>query len=179
MMLGENMVDRELLNALKRSLKFGDFTLSSGVKSSYYIDKYLFETDPNCLEAIGKEISDLIPPATQKLAGIELGSISLVAVASIKSKLPYVIVRKEKKAYATKKAIEGELYPGEKVLVVEDVATTGSGAVRAVQTLRDHGAIVYSVLVVVDREEGARENLHAIGVSLISIAKSSELLDHR
>ncbi len=170
------MVDRELLNALKKSLKFGDFKLSSGVKSNYYIDKYIFETDPHCLEVIGKKISDLIPPGTQKLAGIELGSISLVAVASIKSKLPYVIVRKEKKTYATKKAVEGELYPGETVLVVEDIATTGSGAVKAVQTLRDHGAIVYSVLVVVDREEGARENLYTIGVSLISIAKSSELL---
>ena len=171
------MKDRELIKALKNSIKFGDFTLSSGAKSSYYIDKYIFETDPKCLEAIGKEISELIPPGTQKLAGIELGSVPLVAVASIKSKLPYVIVRKEKKGYATKKAIEGELCPGENVLVIEDVATTGSEAVRTVQTLRDHRAIVNSVLAVIDREEGARENLHAIGVSLVSIAKASELLE--
>ncbi|MDD2666339.1 MAG: orotate phosphoribosyltransferase [Methanocellales archaeon] len=171
------MSDRELLKALKSSLKFGDFTLSSGLKSSYYVDKYIFETDPNCLEAIGNKISGLIPPGTKKLAAIELGSISLVAVASVKTKLPYVIVRKQKKGYATKKLIEGEICPGETVIVVEDVITTGSEAVRAVQTLRDHGAIVYFVLAVVDREEGARENLMAIGVSLVSIAKSSELLD--
>lgn len=171
------MEDRELLKALKTSLQFGDFMLSSGVKSNYYVDKYIFETDPNCLEAIGNKISGLIPPGTKKLAGIELGSISLVAVASIKTKLPYVIIRKEKKGYATRKVIEGEIRPGETVIVVEDVTTTGSEAVRAVQTLRDHGAIVYYVLAVVDREEGARENLNAIGISLISIAKSSELLD--
>lgn len=167
----------ELIRALKKAVKFGDFTLSSGKKSGYYVDKYIFETNPDCLMALGKQISKLIPPGTQKLAGIELGSVPLAAVTSVCSHLPYVIIRKERKEYGTGKKVEGEFAAGERVLLIEDVATTGSGMVRAVKTLRDLGLIVDCAIVAVDREEGAKEKLGKIGVSLIPLITARELLE--
>lgn len=167
---------RELMNALKKAVKFGDFTLASGKKSNYYIDKYIFETDPECLRILSEEIAKMIPPGTQRLAGIELGSVPLAAVTSVQSGLPYIIVRKEKKEYGTRKKIEGGFASGERVTVIEDVATTGAGAAKAVKTLRELGAIVDTVIVVVDREEGAEENLKKMGVSFVPIVKAKELL---
>lgn len=167
---------RELMNALKKAVRFGDFTLSSGRKSNYYVDKYIFETDPECLRILGEEIAKMIPPGTQRLAGIELGSVPLAAVASIQSGLPYIIVRKEKKGYGTRKKVEGEFAAGDMVVVIEDVATTGAEAVRAVETLRELGAIIDTVIVVVDREEGAEENLREMGVSFVPMVKAKELL---
>jgi len=166
----------ELMNALKKAVKFGNFTLSSGKKSNYYIDKYIFETDPECLRILGEEIAKMIPPGTQKLAGIELGSVPLAAVTSVQSGLPYIIVRKEKKEYGTRKKIEGELAAGDRVTIIEDVATTGAGAAKAVKTLRELGAIVDTIIVVVDSEEGAEENLRKMDVSFIPMVKAKELL---
>jgi len=120
------LMDTQLVDMLKQTgaVKFGDFTLSSGRKSKYYVDKYIFETNPLCLEAIGGRIAKMIPAGTRKLAGIEIGSIPLAAIASVKSGMPFVIVRKAQKGYGTNKLIEGVYERGEKVLVVEDVVTT-------------------------------------------------------
>jgi orotate phosphoribosyltransferase len=174
-------MDKQLVEMLKETgaVKFGDFTLSSGRKSNYYVDKYVFETNPVCLEAIGERIARLIPVDAQRLAGIEIGSIPLAAVASVKSGMPFVIVRKEKKGYGTNKLIEGVYQKGEKVFVVEDVVTTAGGALGAIRTLRDAGLVVDSIVCVVDREEGGRENLEKEGVRVISLVKSSELLGYK
>jgi orotate phosphoribosyltransferase len=174
-------MDRQLVGMLKETgaVKFGDFTLSSGRKSKYYVDKYIFETDPICLEAIGERIAKLIPSDASKLAGIEIGSIPLAAIASVKSGMPFLIVRKEKKGYGTDKLIEGVYSKGEKVLVVEDVITTGKGALGAVHALRDAGLVVGDLVCVVDREEGGRENLEGEGVRVTSLVKASELLGYK
>jgi orotate phosphoribosyltransferase len=174
-------MDTQLVEMLKETgaVKFGDFTLSSGRKSKYYVDKYVFETNPLCLEAIGERIARLIPPGTQKLAGIEIGSIPLAAIASVKSGMPFVIVRKEKKGYGTNKLIEGVYQKGEKAFVVEDVVTTAKGALGAIHTLRDAGLVVDSIVCVVDREEGGRESLEQEGVRVTSLVKASELLGYK
>lgn len=174
-------MDRRLVEMLKETgaVKFGDFTLSSGRKSNYYVDKYVFETNPACLEAIGERIAKLIPQGSLRLAGIEIGSIPLAAIASVKSGVPFLIVRKEKKGYGTDKLIEGVYRKGEKVLVVEDVITTAKGALGAVHALRDAGLVVDSIVCVVDREEGGRENLEKEGIRVISLVMSSELLGYR
>ena len=174
-------MDKQLVEMLKETgaVKFGDFTLSSGRKSKYYVDKYVFETNPLCLEAIGERIARLIPPGTQKLAGIEIGSIPLAAIASVKSGMPFVIVRKEKKGYGTNKLIEGVYEKGEKVFVVEDVVTTAKGALGAVHTLKDAGLLVDHMVCVVDREEGGRENLEKEGLTVTSLVRSSELLGYK
>lgn len=174
-------MDKQLVDMLKETgaVKFGDFTLSSGRKSKYYVDKYVFETNPVCLEAIGERIARMIPAGTQKLAGIEIGSIPLAAIASVKSRMPFVIVRKAQKGYGTNKLIEGVYAKGEKVFVVEDVVTTAKGALGAIHTLRDAGLAVESMVCVVDREEGGRESLEAEGVHVSSLVKASELLGYR
>ena len=175
------LVDTRLVEMLKRTgaVRFGDFTLSSGRKSKYYVDKYVFETNPLCLEAIGERIAGMIPPGTQKLAGIEIGSIPLAAIASVKSGMPFVIVRKAQKGYGTNKLIEGVYEKGEKVFVVEDVVTTAKGALGAIHTLRDAGLVVDSVVCIVDREEGGRENLEKEGISVLSLVKACELLGYK
>ena len=174
-------MDMQLVEMLKQTgaVKFGDFTLSSGRKSKYYVDKYVFETNPLCLEAIGERIAKLIPSDAQKLAGIEIGSIPLAAIASVKSGMPFVIVRKEKKGYGTNKLIEGVYRPGEKAFVVEDVVTTARGALGAIHTLREAGLVVDSIVCVVDREEGGRESLEKEGVHVTSLVKASELLGYK
>jgi orotate phosphoribosyltransferase len=174
-------MDTQLVEMLKETgaVKFGDFTLSSGRKSKYYVDKYIFETNPLCLDAIGGRIAGLIPTGTQKLAGIEIGSIPLAAIASVKSGMPFVIVRKEKKGYGTDKLIEGVYDKGQKVLVVEDVVTTAKGALGAIHALRDVGLVVENIVCVVDREEGGRENLEKEGVKVTSLVTSGQLLGYK
>lgn len=174
-------MDTELAEMLKETgaVKFGDFTLSSGRKSKYYVDKYIFETNPRCLEAIGQRVAKLIPAGTQRLAGIEIGSIPLAAIASVKSGTPFVIVRKEKKGYGTNKLVEGVFNAGEKALVVEDVVTTAKGALGAVHSLKEAGLVVDTIVCVVDREEGGREAMEKEGLKVISLVKASELLGYK
>jgi len=156
------------------AVKFGNFELSHGGTSSYYVDKYVFETDPDCLSAIAEAFADRIGDET--LAGVALGAVPLVAVTSVTTGNPSVIVRKEAKEYGTGNQIEGSIAEGEEVVVLEDIATTGNSALDAVEALRDAGAVVNRVLVVVDREEGARENLAEHGVELEPLLTASELL---
>ena len=170
------MTDRELIAALRDAdaVRFGEFELAHGGMSDYYVDKYRFETDPRCLSLIARAFAARV--GEEKLAGVALGAVPLVAVTSAETELPYVIVRKQKKEYGTGNRIEGRLDEGESVVVLEDIATTGQSALDAVEALREAGAQVERVLVVVDREEGARETLAEGGVELQSLVTASELL---
>ena len=156
------------------AVTFGEFELAHGGTSSYYVDKYIFETNPECLSAIAEAFGDRV--GETKLAGVALGAVPLAAATSVTAGNPYVIVRKKAKEYGTANRIEGELEDGEEVVVLEDIATTGQSAVDAVEALREAGAVVERVLVVVDREEGAREHLADVGVELESLLTASELL---
>ena len=167
----ESLID--LLRSVD-AVQFGEFELSHGGTSTYYVDKYLFETDPSCLDAIATAFAQRVGDAT--LGGVALGAVPLAAATSVESGNPYVIVRKQAKEYGTGNRIEGNLTPGTEVVVLEDIATTGQSAVDAVEALREAGAVVNRVLVVVDREEGARENLAAIDVELESLLTASDLL---
>lgn len=170
------MDEEALIDALRAAdaVQFGEFELAHGGTSDYYVDKYRFETNPGCLELIAKAFGERIEEET--LAGVALGAVPLVAVTSVITGRPYVVVRKERKAYGTGNRIEGTFEPGEEVLVLEDVATTGRSAVDAVEALREAGATVSRVLLVVDREEGARERLAQIDVRLDALLTASELL---
>ena len=139
----------------------GDFTLRSGKKSKYYFDKYLFETQPDILEAMGQEIAKRLPPGTTRIAGPELGAVALAAAGSLASRVPFFIVRNAKKDYGTSKAIEGVLKPGDKVVLVEDIVTTGGQVVEAIKTITAAGAEVVKVIVALDRLEGGKENILA------------------
>lgn len=170
------MANQELIEALRDAdaVKFGTFELSHGGTSEYYIDKYLFETDPECLRLIARAFADRVGDA--KLAGVALGAVPLVAVTAAETGRPYVIARKKTKEYGTGNRIEGRLSEGEDVVVLEDIATTGQSALDAVQALRAAGATVDRVIVVVDREEGASELLADHDVTLESLVTASEIL---
>ena len=152
-------MDREELirKLMETSYREGDFTLRSGRRSHYIIDKYGFETRPELLRAVAAELAELLPPGIDRLAGVELGGVPLATAVSLACGLPFVIVKKGQKGYGTDKLIEGVLNAGDRVALIEDVATTAGTAVRAVQVLRGAGAARVAVLVVVDRQEGAAE----------------------
>lgn len=171
------MPNDELIAALRDAdaVRFGEFELSHGGTSNYYVDKYLFETDPHCLRLIASAFADRVGDET--LAGVALGAVPLVAVTSTETGTPYVIVRKQAKEYGTGNRIEGRLSAGDRVVVLEDIATTGQSALDAVEALREAGATVDRVLVVVDRQEGARELLADADVELDALVTAEELLD--
>ncbi|WP_424017163.1 orotate phosphoribosyltransferase [Halorientalis pallida] len=171
------MANQELIDALRDAdaVKFGEFELSHGGTSNYYVDKYVFETDPRCLELIARAFADRV--GDSKLAGVALGAVPLVAVTSVETGQPYVIARKQAKEYGTGNRIEGELTEGEEVVVLEDIATTGQSAVDAVEALREAGAVVDRVLVVVDRQEGAAEHLADHDIELESLLTAEDLLE--
>ncbi|MDP8952145.1 MAG: orotate phosphoribosyltransferase [Actinomycetota bacterium] len=132
----------------------GDFVLSSGKRSRFYVDKYLFSTEPALLRELAREISARLPAGTTRLAGVELGAVPLVAAATLESGLPYVIVRKAAKEYGTGNKIEGRPFEaGEKVALIEDVVTTGTQVLKAAATLKEAGAEVLGVVAVLDRRD--------------------------
>ena len=173
------MADAELIAALREAdaVRYGEFELSHGGTSDYYVDKYLFETDPRCLRLIAEAFADRLDADGAKLAGVALGAVPLVSVTSVETDRPYVIARKAAKEYGTGNRVEGRLDEGEAVVVLEDVATTGNSAVDAVEALRDAGATVERALVVVDREEGAADRLDEAGVELDALVTAADLLD--
>lgn len=160
----------------------GTFTLRSGRTSSYYLDKYLFSTRPEILGRLGDLFSERIRSVdaeagvrTRRLAGAELGGIPLVTVASLRTGLPSIFVRNAKKDYGTSKQVEGVLERGDRVIFVEDVATTGGQALEAVNVLRGLGADVACVIAVIDRQEGARENIQGAGVRFEALLTKRDL----
>ncbi|KOX94905.1 orotate phosphoribosyltransferase [Haloarcula rubripromontorii] len=174
------MATDDLIAALRDAdaVKFGEFELSHGGTSSYYVDKYVFETNPDCLDLIAEAFAERIDEwdTDATLAGVALGAVPLVAVTSVETDIPYVIARKQAKEYGTGNRIEGDLTDGEEVIILEDIATTGQSAVDAAEALREAGAVVNRVLVVVDREEGASENLADHDLELSSLVTASDLL---
>lgn len=154
----------------------GDFLLRSGARSSYYIDKYLFTTRPELLRRIAAALAGMLPEGVQRLAGPVLGAVPLVTAVSLQTGLPMVIVRTEgAKEYGTARQIEGTLQAGERVLLIEDVVTTGGAALSAVDSLRAAGAEVVGALVVVDREQGGPEAFAARGVAFQALFTRTSL----
>ncbi|MFC6721998.1 orotate phosphoribosyltransferase [Halobacteriaceae archaeon SHR40] len=170
------MDTQSLIDLLREvdAVKFGEFELSHGGTSDYYVDKYIFNTDPDCLAAIAEAFAERVGDTT--LGGVALGAVPLTAATSVESGNPYVIVRKKAKEYGTGNQIEGRFEDGEEIVVLEDIATTGQSAIDAVEALRDAGVVVDRVLVVVDREEGAAENLAKHDIELQSLLTASQLL---
>jgi orotate phosphoribosyltransferase len=160
------MNKEELGKLIKEAaLLTGDFTLRSGRKSKYYFDKYLFETRPDVLAPLTTELAKLLPPLDtfQRLAGPELGAVALATALSLETKKPFIIVRKVEKQYGTSKMMEGEVFKGEKVVIVEDILTTAGAAIASADRLKHSGIEVIMILGVLDREEGAKENIEAAG----------------
>jgi orotate phosphoribosyltransferase len=149
-----------LIDILKENqvFKTGDFVLSSGKKSNYYVDMKKAITEPNILKTIAEFINQAISnDKIDKIAGPALGAVPIATAVSLQSKIPLLMIRKEKKGYGTSKLIEGELNEGDNVIVVEDVTTTGGSLIKAIKAIQENGGIVKRAFVVVDREEGATD----------------------
>jgi orotate phosphoribosyltransferase len=153
-------------DVLAASLLRGDFLLSSGKRSPYYLDKYLFETRPEILGRLAAAMAARLPAGVDRIVGTELGAVALATALSLETGLPFVIARKGTKEYSTAKTIEGAYQPGERVVVVEDVITTGAQAIKAAERMREAGVEVLGILAVIDREEGGREGIEAAGLRL-------------
>jgi len=175
--------DDELRRALvEHAYLEGDFVLRSGRRSTYYLDKYRFETRPDILRALGGRIAAEVAahaPDAMRLAAPELGAVALAAAASLESGLPFVIVRKAAKEYGTGNRLEGPYEEGECVCLVEDVVTSGGALLESVEALRGVGLQVQTAVCVVDREEGGADALARRAVRLRPVFRSSELLERR
>lgn len=154
----------------------GEFLLRSGAISHQYFDKYLFEADPVLLKQIAQAMQSLIPTTgVDALAGLELGGIPIVTMLSQVTGLPALFVRKQAKDYGTCKLAEGGEINGRKLLIIEDVVTSGGQILLSAADLRTQGAIVDTVLCVIDREAGGQEKLAADGLELRPLFTMTQL----
>jgi len=170
------MTREELIKRIKETAYLeGDFTLRSGKKSKYYLDKYLFETCPDILKALGEEFEKYVTDDVTLIAGAELGGVALAAATAMRTGKNWIIVRNSKKDYGTGKLIEGVLKPDDTVLLVEDIATTGGQVIEAAAVITGAGATVKKIVCVIDRKQGARENVTEAGFKFESILTKDEL----
>lgn len=172
------MNDPELAADIARvALLRGDFVLSSGRRSSYYLDKYRFETDPALLRRIAHGLAGMLDASVTRLAGPELGAVALVAAVALETGLAFVIVRRAAKEYGGSKEIEGLLDAGDRVAIVEDVITTGTQALAAAERIERAGGSVVQILGVVDRLEGGAEAIAAAGYPYRALVTRADLPD--
>jgi len=153
----------------------GTFTLRSGRVATEYFDKYRFESDPELLRQIAELAAAAIPPGMDGLAGLELGGVPLATALSLLTGLPVYFVRKEAKKYGTERLCEGGDIEGLRLLVIEDVVTTGGQLVLSTDDLRAAGAVVTDALCVIDRQSGGIDLLAQSGVTLKALFTMGEL----
>ena len=171
----------KLMELLKEDnvIKFGDFTLSSGRKSDYYIDMKKAITEPAILECVAHLITDKIKDMDiDKIAGPALGAVPIATATSLISKKPMLMIRKAKKSYGTNKQIEGELLDNDQVIIVEDVTTTGGSLIKSIDVIEENGGKIIEAFVIVDREEGAKETFEEKGIKFTPLLTISELKEY-
>lgn len=159
------------------ALQFGVFTLTGGKLSPYYLDLRIVPSFPDafreCIELLSKTAKNI--RTIEKIGGIPTGGLPWASVLAYALSKPLVYVRKEVKHHGREKMVEGILSPGNRILLVDDVITTGHSILTALQTLRAEGGVIEDALVLVDREEGGREQLQKVGVTLHSVTRISEV----
>jgi len=170
------MTREELIKRIKEtSYLEGEFILRSGKKSNYYLDKYLFETCPDILKALGAEFAKYATDDVTLIAGAELGGVALAAATAMETGLNWVIIRNSKKGYGTSKMVEGVLKEDDVVLIVEDIATTGGQVIEAAKIVTEAGAKVKKIVCTIDRKQGAGENIAEAGFEFDAILTKTDL----
>ena len=160
-------------------IKFGEFTLKSGLKSPIYIDLRQIITYPKLLEQIGQAYLPMLKELKfQRLAGLPYAAIPIATAISLAGDYPMIYPRKEAKAYGTKAEIEGEYHAGETAVIIDDLATTGGSKFEAIEKLTGAGLVVKDVVVLVDRQSGAKESLEQAGYAMHAVLTISALLEY-
>ncbi len=184
-MLNKSRISNNELSALADGLlsagciKFGNFTLKSGLQSPIYIDLRQIITYPKLLEQIGAAYLPLLKKLKfDRIAGLPYAAIPIATAISLAGNYPMIYPRKEVKTYGTKAEIEGEYQAGETVVVIDDLATTGGSKFEAIEKLTGAGLVVKDVVVLVDRQSGAKESLAQAGYSMHAVLTISQLLEY-
>ena len=160
-------------------IKFGEFTLKSGLKSPIYIDLRQIITYPKLLEQIGAAYLPLLKDLKfDRIAGLPYAAIPIATAISLAGNYPMIYPRKEVKTYGTKAEIEGEYHAGEIIAVIDDLATTGGSKFEAIEKLTGVGLVIKDVIVLVDRQSGAKESLAQAGYSMHAVLTITEILDY-
>lgn len=170
------MTDEQLIARITdTAILRGNFTLRSGRTSTYYIDKYLFETQPDIVAELGRRFAERLSPEVNRVAGAELGGIPLVTATAMACAKPMVLIRNQKKDYGTAKQIEGMLNEGDVITIVEDVVTSGGQSLEAARTLEAMGAKVTGIIAVIDRQEGGAEHIREAGFEFDALLTRTDL----
>ena len=160
-------------------IKFGEFTLKSGLTSPIYIDLRRIITYPKLLEQIAAAYLPVLRPLSfVRIAGLPYAAIPIATAISLAGNYPMIYPRKEAKTYGTKAEIEGEYQAGETVVVIDDLATTGGSKFEAIEKLTGAGLVVKDVVVLVDRQSGAKESLAQAGYAMHAVLTINEMLDY-
>ena len=167
----------ELLSA--GCIKFGEFTLKSGLMSPIYIDLRQIITYPKLLESIAQAYLPLLSTLQfSRLAGLPYAAIPIATAISLAGNYPMIYPRKEAKSYGTKAEIEGEYHAGETAVIIDDLATTGGSKFEAIEKLTGAGLVVKDVVVLVDRQSGAKESLAQAGFAMHAVLTIGQLLEY-